>query len=169
VNAIRQERARDYWVEYSIYSTIQNPNQPYDGFSGGSQESFRYGMEWLTPESIAETSKYAVKHMAWLIESVISTEARRIVSAVCSGLRRKPQKPLQFTITRTLTLGYPSEGGAEVSSFSTAVFIGSEESVQDALDEYGAFVIESMTAALHTEQDLARERATGFWTEWVGA
>jgi len=37
------------------------------------------------------------------------------------------------------------------------------------LESYRQFVIETTTAALRVEQQIAREHATGFWTEWEGA
>ena len=157
---------RTYWEEHLVKDLVTG-----QGFGGGGTVELRYDKVWMTAESLAREGDSRVKRLRWSLPSLSDRELERIASIglIARRFRSAELKAHRFALTASLVLsgteGEPNAG----ERFRAEFDLLSEDSVDSALESYRQFVIETTTAALRVEQQIARERATGFWTEWEGA
>ena len=159
-------RARTYWEEHLVKDLVTG-----QGFGGGGTVELRYDKVWMTAESLAREGDSRVKRLRWSLPSLSDRELERIASIglIARRFRSAELKAHRFALIASLVLSEAEQEPSAGEQFCIEFDLLSEDSVDSALESYRQFVIETTTAALRVEQQIARERATGFWTEWEGA
>jgi hypothetical protein len=137
------------------------------GSYGGGVSRFRTNGLWDDAETIELNAKYQTRFIRSVIEQVISTEVRTAAAAVSRWRRKQMVTASRFALTASLELSEVDAGAGH--HFAVEFDPSSDTSVDDAVEKYRLFVVESSTAAVLVEQALAREVASSFWADWEGA
>lgn len=159
-------RARTYWESHLVKDLVTGR-----GFGGGGTLELRYDKVWMDAGSVAREGDSRVKLLRWSLTSLADHERERIASlgVVARLFRSAELEPHRFALTASLVLSESEREPNAGEQFYVEFDLLSEDSVENALESYRQFVIETTTAALQVEQEIAREHATGFWTDWEGA
>ena len=154
-----------YWEAHRLEDVVTSR-----GPGGGGTVELRHGKTWMNAESVKAEADWRVKLIRSELPSVLDRERERIASIgfLARQFRRAELDLRRFALTASF--GLPDAGDPEAGEQFRAEFdLLSEDSVDSALESYRQFVIETTTAALRVEQQIARECATRFWTGWEGS